>query len=156
MRLDILFIKTYYTFTTCPSQILSRFLLFTVYFHSIASNLLKRIILCFDAGGGHPGGGQHHRAGDISAPPAGLALHPVLHVQALLQQEEEEEAAKEEGLQSARPLHILAAATRSHLPDHNYSICQVEAKESKSAERTYEKKKCFLFVLRLKPLKWAA
>lgn len=65
--------------------------------------------MCFGAGGGHPGGGQHHRAGDVSAPPAGLALHPMLHMQALQrQEEEEEEAAKEEGLQSTRPLCIVA------------------------------------------------
>lgn len=35
---------------------------------------------CCPSGGGYPGGGQHHRAGDLAAPPAGLALHPVLRL----------------------------------------------------------------------------
>lgn len=64
--------------------------------------------LCCPSGGGYPGGGQHHRAGDLSAPPAGLTLHPVLHLQAL-QREKEEEKDEEEGPQPARLLHIIAA-----------------------------------------------
>lgn len=46
---------------------------------------------CAPSGGGHPGGGQHHRVGDLPAPADGLPLHPVLRVQALQPEEEEEE-----------------------------------------------------------------
>lgn len=35
---------------------------------------------CCPSGGGYPGGGQHHRAGDLAPPTAGLALHPVLRL----------------------------------------------------------------------------
>lgn len=74
-----------------------------------------------NAGGGHPGGGQHHCAGDVSAPLAGLALHPVLCLQAL--QREEEEKEEEEGPQPARPLHIIAAPLPiSPAQDHSTNL----------------------------------
>lgn len=63
-----------------------------------------------NAGGGHPGGGQHHHAGDLSAPPSGLALHPVLRLQALQRAEKEEEE-EEEGPQQ---LFCIIAASPSH------------------------------------------
>lgn len=59
------------------------------------------------SGGGHPGGGQHHHAGDLSAPPSGLALHPVLRLQALQRAEKKEEE-EEEGPQQL--LCIIAAS----------------------------------------------
>lgn len=61
-----------------------------------------------NAGGGDPGGDQPRRAGDISSPPAGLALHPVLRLQALQRKEKEEED-EEEGPQPTRLLHVIAA-----------------------------------------------
>lgn len=48
-----------------------------------------------DAGGGHPGGRQRHRAGDIPAAPAGVTLHPLLRLQALPGRQEEEEEEEE-------------------------------------------------------------
>lgn len=66
-----------------------------------------------NAGGGNPGGGQHHRAGDLPAPPAGLALHSVLRLQALQREEEEKE---EEGSQPARLLYIIAVSLSSAQP----------------------------------------
>lgn len=62
-------------------------------------------------GGGHPGGGQHHRPGDVSAPPAGVALHPVLHVQTLQQEAEEEEEEERPQPPRAPLLLILIAAS---------------------------------------------
>ena len=66
------------------------------------------MLSCYPSGGGYPGGGQHHCAGDISTPPSCFPLHPVLRLQAL-QREEEEEEEEEGGAQPARLLHIIAA-----------------------------------------------
>lgn len=60
------------------------------------------------SGGGHPRGRQHHRGGDISAPAAGVALHPVLRLQALQREKEEEE--EEEERQPAGLFHVIAGA----------------------------------------------
>lgn len=60
------------------------------------------------SGGGYPGGGQYRGAGDFSAPPLGLPLHTVLHLQTLRGPKEEEEE-EEEGPEPARLLHVLAA-----------------------------------------------
>lgn len=74
-----------------------------------------------NAGGGDPGGSQYHCAGDVTSPPAGLALHPVLCLQALQRgQEEEEEEQEEEGPQPVRHLHIIAAPC-FHLPAQDHS-----------------------------------
>lgn len=45
-------------------------------------------------GGGHPGGHEHHRGGDISSAALSLSVHPVLHVQTLAQEEREEKKEK--------------------------------------------------------------
>lgn len=83
-----------------------------------------------NAGGGYPGGGQHHRAGDVSAPPAGLPLHPVLRLQALQQEEEEKE---EEGPQPARLLYIIAAPLLiSPAQDHSANL--LKPKETKKMQ----------------------
>lgn len=81
-----------------------------------------------DSGCGHPGGGEHHRAGDVPPPGAGLALHPVLHVQTL-QGEEEKEEEEEEGPEPAGPLGIIAAP-RSHLLAQDQSADQGGGEEN--------------------------
>lgn len=70
------------------------------------------MLLCCPSGGGYPGWGEHHRAGDLSPPPAGLTLHTLLRLQALQRKEEEEE---EEGPQSVR-LHVIAVSRSSAKP----------------------------------------
>lgn len=71
---------------------------------------------CRPSGGGYPGRGQHHRAGDVPAPPAGLAVHPLLRLQALPQEEQEEEEedqGAEDGPQPARLVLLVAASLPS-------------------------------------------
>lgn len=92
----------------------------------LISGALK--LLCRPSGGGYPGGGQHHCAGDVSAPPAGLALHPVLRLQALQWEEEEEE--EEEGPQPARLLHVIAAPPLFS-PDQDPSADLTRPKQTK-------------------------
>lgn len=65
----------------------------------------------YPSGGGHPGGGQYRGAGDVSAPPLGLPLHTVLHLQTLRGQKEEEEE-EEEGPEPARLLHLVVASAQ--------------------------------------------
>lgn len=72
--------------------------------------------MCVLSGGGHPGGGQHHRAGDVASPPAGLALHPVLRVQAVQREEEQEKEKEKERPRPERPSHIIAAPPFTCLP----------------------------------------
>lgn len=85
-----------------------------------------------NAGGGDPGGSQYHCAGDVTSPPAGLALHPVLCLQALQRGQEEEEEQEQEGPQPVRHLHIIAAPC-FHLPAQDHSANLMNAKESLSA-----------------------
>lgn len=63
---------------------------------------------CGPAGGGYPGRGQSPCPVDVTAPPAGFTLHPVLRLQALRREEEEEEKKEEEAPRPTRFLHIIA------------------------------------------------
>lgn len=75
------------------------------------SAALQMLLWC-SPGGGYPGGGQPDRVGDVPAPPSGLTLHPVLHLQALQWEKEvQEEDEGKEGPQPARFLHIIGPPT---------------------------------------------
>lgn len=98
------------------------------------------MLLWCRSGGGHPGGGQHHRAGDLPAPPAGLALHPVLRLQALQWEKEDEEEEEKEGPQPARLLHIIAAPTLIS-PARDHFTYPMRPKETKRVQVQHGKKK---------------
>lgn len=78
------------TQTACKRCFLFFFFLWslnTTTFHVTSNDFLKfylfKMFLCRAAGGGYPGRGQSPGPVDFAAAPAGLALHPVLCLQAL-------------------------------------------------------------------------
>lgn len=89
------------------------------------------------SGGGDPGGGQYYHVGDISAPPSGLALHPLLRLQTLQREEEEEE---EEGPRPARLLHILA---EEQLPPLSSAVPRITPCKGNMEETLHDTLQCF-------------
>lgn len=120
-----------YRFFPLSYHFMESFLLFSaVTQHKLLLDALLNLLVFLDTGGGHPDGGQHHCPGDVSAPPAGLALHPVLHVQALQQEKEEEE----ERPQHSRPLINIAVSAPMCLNQENSTSL---TKKGQSAGRTF-------------------
>lgn len=99
------------------------------------------MFLCGPAGGGYPGRGEPPRPADITAPPAGFTLHPVLRLQALRREEEEEEKEEEEAPEPTRFLHVIAVPALTGTVAGSLHLVRPKETERTQTQQGVKKKK---------------